>query len=255
MVAKKIKISPFGGAEAEVDDDDGGNGWNQYTTGGAIAKITFAPSELESDESDNAMLYKHDLAIGAEFMTLSKANLRWVKDGGTETEIMQQEDVPARKLLPTLEHSLQVPRLERPHFIMAALLSGFVNANRFPFDAPEETIMFLGLSAGKSLNTDGTDGWDVTWRFSQRIIWDRVGWEQAGLQRPPVEDDPATPNNESKPNYMVAGAKNSVNGWVSWNHWYDTQKAYWRKVVVGDDVDNIIYPRADFSWLFVPSPV
>jgi hypothetical protein len=254
MAATSVDISPLGGEDAKVDDDDGGTGCNQYTTGGAIVSVTYRP---DASEQDNDMLFKHDISLGCEFMTLPKANLRWVKDGGTETEIMQQEDVPARKLIPTMEHALQVSRLVRPNFLGAALWCGGVNGTTFPFNSPKETVLFLGLSANKAINTDGTDGWDVTWRFAQRIIWDRNGWIQMGFGGgvPDLHGEDVSSEKYGQAQNEALNAHQAVNGWVGWNHWYDTQKAYWRKIVVGDDVNNIIFPWFNMRWLFVDSPV
>jgi hypothetical protein len=126
---------------------------------------------------------------------------------------------PITKIIPTLEHSLDWEYVIDPPWTDIRLQLGTVNDAAIPLfnNAPIETVLFMSLSGEQNWTTAGAKPWSLSYKFSERNIFQEEG------------DNPAT-----------------------WNHVYNPSTNKFerikRKDPAGEEVD--MYAKSDFKDLF-----
>lgn len=226
LAATNIAIAPLKGA---VPVWDASVGRNKYVDGGAVATITYTHREGElpepgTDENDpndtNIVIASREVTIGGEFLVMPNQGLKVETVPGT-FETIQNEDVRAGKLIPTVEHTLTMHRVPEIPFNSIVTIVGKVNEFQALFDAPIETLLFLGARARRDRTTRGDTMWELEYRWSQRII--------------ATEDD-------------IDG--DGLGEWATWNHYWIPDVGKWLRVWTKDD--KRIYPLTSFAPLFQP---
>jgi hypothetical protein len=165
---------------------------------GAVVTLNYRTQEYSEnggtadDDEDGTVILAHAIQVGGEYLTLPANGVRWENDPPGKRN--QEEDLAPAKLVPTIEHVFTAFRLpELPmDFIVANI--GKVNETQDSFfNAPAETLLFIGCSASRRVTAQGVEAWEIEYRFSQRIIWE--GEEARG-----------------------------------WNHFYRAQTGTWEKI-------------------------
>jgi len=201
LFANSLEAEPFD----ENDPATQGVFFNQYARLGARVTITYAAKQLTP----------HRVTIGGEVLKLPNTSLLW--NSGAK---VQDEDLVAGRILPTLEHTFTFRNVLSPPWTNIANRLGKVNSNNEIDDGVNthsvtpETVLFLGCDAEEERDTEGGQRWHLTYRFSERAIY-----------------DDATR--------------------ITWNHFWNKETNGWEKLK--DANGNPIYALADFDELFKES--
>jgi len=185
----------------------------------ALVTIKYTPAKWTEDDPVEQLV--HRWSAGAEFLTLPNTDLQWVDPAGPVSS-----DLSPGRLIPTINHTISWPRIESPPFANIRALVGRVNNAAFTLatgTAPYETMLFVGADLERTVMSDGTRGWNVTYHFSEKS----VDTESADI------------------NEGVAGG---------WNHfWRNESGASYGPgfyALARDANRTPIYPRGDFNLLF-----
>lgn len=141
----------------------------------AKVKITYARIDHESEDDNNGgeNLLTRKWSFGGEFMTLPGNMLQW--EDGTQ---VQQEEINASKIIPSIEHSITL--LRRPSINWTALRANIGKVNNGTFEgASDETLLFAGAEVSFEFNPVGTKTFTLDLRFQERFIKqgnDTFGW-------------------------------------------------------------------------------
>lgn len=150
---------------------------NTYDKWMAEIEYSYNPQNAEEDSSqdpnnpDPVSLLNHRWSIGGEFLSISPKSFQWEAD----SEPIEQ-DLDIGKLIPTIEHQITWPRVQYPPFSAIRNTIGRVNLNHTPklnFQTgaiDSETLLFLGADLQREILSSGTLGWEVTYRFSERVV-------------------------------------------------------------------------------------
>lgn len=166
-----------------------------------------------SAENEDVTVLTHRVGIGGEFMQMPSHGLKWSDQAPGET--VQEEDVGAAKVIPTVEHELTFNWVPDPPFDKIVAKIGMVNGLTNLFNATPETLMFIGADADRNITSQGADAWKVVYRFSQRVV-------------------------------KMGGA-----GSIGWNHFFRPSDGIWKKLQ--DKNGNDMYESTTFSDLFGPA--
>ncbi|MGB1202606.1 MAG: hypothetical protein ACPG75_03505 [Alloalcanivorax venustensis] len=184
--------------------------------------------EEEEDPSDPETFLEYSVDVGGEYMTINPRKAEWEGDSpGAQNEDNQDVQVPAVRVIPTINFNLRWPRVINPPWGTIFNKVGTVSSAVVPFlfNAPAETAMFLGCSGKREFVWWGNDGdpttngfllkpWELDFKFSVKAI------------------------------VLPGGA-----GVGGWNHVYRPKKGVWQRLLVGG---NPIHPTtATFNDLFL----
>lgn len=202
---------------------------NTYAYGIAQVSYVTAPTLTNSGGSlpesqpfnpDPVQLLEHRWSIGAEFLTI-KPPTTW--NWYTNSDDPVPDDLPLGKLVPTIEHQITWPSVLFPPFTAMRSCVGKINSATMTLQTGairRSTLLFLGAELSRQVLSDGTRAWQVTYRFSERLI--------------------AIPSN-------------AIAGWnVLWNptsYEFDVLEN-----AAGTD-DEFPYEHANFNGLFVPEVI
>ena len=193
--ADAATIEPFN--KDFVGGDSAGEGW-------ARVNVTF---KVRNDDEEENTLMTHSITIGGEFMTLPNSQMLYSKTGNP----VANEDIKAAKVVPSLEHTMEWSEVPIVPYSAIRSCIGCVNGTAF-FGAAAETLLFSGADISRSVTTDGTKPWTVSYKFSEKGI-------------------------------------NAYSGLGGWNHFYDPLNDTWDYLV--SQVNGAkVYETRDFSTLF-----
>ena len=163
--------------------------------------------DKDEEEEDAETVLTHSYDVGGEFLTIPSTGLKW--EG--EANAVKNEDMQAGKIIPQIEHGIGWERVAKVPFAAIRSCIGCVNSGSF-FGAAKETLLFVGASITKTVNTDGETEWKVDYKFSERVV-------------------------------------NSGSKQLGWNHFYRPDKGEWQKLKTMKTGDNI-YKGESFTSLF-----
>ena len=165
----------------------------------ALVTMEFAPSKNEDDQEDSSQpetFLTHSMTSGGSFMRLKQqfSTFYWGTVGfGNEVE---DPAVDIMKMVPTIEHNLQWPRVLNPPWTAMMDMLGKVNSSSQALfkNAAAETVMFMGWSASQVYLSTGIQPWQLDCKFSQRqfkwgtttITWNHFWNPKTGSWQIPV---------------------------------------------------------------------
>lgn len=198
LLTKEVSAEPFPGDRPMdpffVADD------SNPPTFAPLTKVTIAyevkANSAESDETDPESFLVHSITAGGEYLTIPPDTVQSKdkaapadRDGdghpdtsnpdGSPIEIkdepaadLKKLNVPITKIVPTIEHSLEWSKCPVPPWGHLRYAMGKVNSDQIPlfFNAPAETVLFLGFSAKQEWTWDGRKPWTLSMKFSERAI-------------------------------------------------------------------------------------
>ena len=141
----------------------------------AKVKIKYARIDYESEDDGNGgeNLLTRKWSFGGEFMTLPGSILQW--EDGTQ---VQQEEINASKIIPSIEHSITL--LRRPSINWTALRENIGKVCDGDFEgASDETLLFSGAEVSFEFNPVGAKTFTLDLRLQERFIKqgnDTFGW-------------------------------------------------------------------------------
>lgn len=134
------------------------------------------PSAKELDPVTNLT---HSISIGGEYITLDdEAKLAWYRADGSTTMVgtgweSVKKGLQAGFPVCTQEHTVQWHRVVSPPFQAIIERIGSVNSDAVQYKTltyPPETVLFLGAEMSHDILSNGSRAWNVTYRFSCRIL-------------------------------------------------------------------------------------
>lgn len=154
----------------------------------------------ERDETDPRTFLEHSINAGGEFLSIP-SNKTTVDPKDVENnaptsdedgnplpaaeEPNEDRNMPILWQVPTLEHNLRWDFVLSPPWERIFKMMGTVNSQAVDlfFDAPAETVMFMGVSGSQTYLWDGASArvqpWKLDFKFSQRHIEEngfKYGW-------------------------------------------------------------------------------
>lgn len=188
--------------------------------------------ETSTTGADPVLFLTHSWSAGGEFLTIPSDGFKWVDDDALP------DDISLGKIIPSIEHQISWPRIEKPPFGSIRSRIGKVNSTTMDFRTGTilpETLLFLGAELRRDILSNGTLGWEVNYNFSERRVKsdDGIG----------VEGD------------------TTVGGW---NHFFRSEDETsegaddgivgFYRIVGKKSGDPNVYDLADFADLFVEDP-
>ena len=205
----------------------------------AVIDISYTPKDDEAndpepDETQPSTFLTHSVGIGVEYLTLPTINSYTPTNdpsrnaspsdakygnlntfmAGAQDEVVKGE-IPMIKRIPTIEHTFTWKEVLRPDWQSIINAVGMTNDAKF-LGSDSGGVMFMGVDAHREFTPRGALPWQVTFRFSQRMLKNQFGAE------------------------------------LGWNHFYLPDKGDWSLVWKKDDAGTktLIYPTTDFRLIF-----
>ncbi len=278
LFASSVEIEPLGGESAPFSVGISGS----YTSSslymnGAVATVTYSTPESNLTDSGNnpnsngndpVPFLSHSWSCGGEYVNFDdQAKLSW----GTFSPGL---NVASRVSLPTasgdtargtdagfpisiIEHQVRWSKVKNPPFHTIRECCGCVNldpiwlrttGNRRP--VLPECMMFIGAEISQDVFADGTKGWEMTYRFSERII------KAEQLTRHAANISGTTAINSYLPSALTYGTiPNDYYGnslpppaglilYGGWNHFFDTKTGGFRPLLKPDG--KVMFPKRRF---------
>lgn len=134
----------------------------------AEIEITYSPLNIqqESDGSGGTDLLTRRWSFGGEFMTMPSNSLEWEDQPNVP---VQQEEISAAKIIPSIEHSITVHRKLTINWTALRANIGKVNDGVFE-SAADETLLFAGAEVTFTVNNVGTRVGTLDLKFQERCI-------------------------------------------------------------------------------------
>lgn len=182
LLIQDVKVTAFDPENPTAND---GNG--VATADEARVEITYSTASYSEGGNggpdnptgeDGQIIFSHAIQVGGEYYQLPANSLSWTQPTNNEFEppedANQFENLQAAKLIPLIEHVITLYRVpELPIEIIVDKI-GRVNLQYDQlFYAPPETLLFMGCNASRKVTTDGAEAWEIEYRFSQRVVWQR----------------------------------------------------------------------------------
>lgn len=169
-----VEIKPFH-PDPSVDDFDVVAGVVEHEW----AEIEISYKRVEFDQDDDGAggkdLLTRTWSFGGEFMTIPSNSLEWEDIPG---QPVQQEEISAAKIIPSVEHSIVQHRLVSINWTAIRNNIGKVNDGTYQ-DAADETLLFAGAEINFQFTNDGTKVYTKSLKFQERCIKqgaDTYGW-------------------------------------------------------------------------------
>lgn len=131
----------------------------------AEVTISYARVDFEKEnDGTNDNLLTRKWSFSGELMTLPGNQLKWID--GTP---VQQEEISASKLIPSIEHSITL--LRRPSIPWTAIRENIGKVCDGTFEgATDETLLFSGAEVSFEFNATGSKMFTLDLRFNERFI-------------------------------------------------------------------------------------
>ena len=232
LFASSVEIEPLGGESARISTGLSGNYLSSSLyQNGAIATVTYSSPESNLTDSggspstngdDPVPFLSHSWSIGGEYVNFDdEASLLWGQYAGGSTTPTPTADsakgVDAGFPIPLIEHQIKWSKVKKPPFSKIRERIGLVNSDPITLRTTNtvrpifpQCLLFLGAELQQDVFANGDKGWEVTYRFSERII--------------------ADPN-------VKGGAELSYGGTLygGWNHFFDTKSGFFRPLLMPND--------------------
>ncbi len=136
----------------------------------SLAKIEVTYTRVDFDEEDDGAggfdLLSRKWSFTGEFMTLPSHSLEWEDIPG---QAVQQEEISAAKIIPTIEHSITQHR--RTSINWTAIRENFGKVNDGEYQgAADETLLLAGVEISFQFNSNGTKVYTQDLKFHERLI-------------------------------------------------------------------------------------
>ena len=230
LFASSVEIEPLGGEAARYSTGLSGNYLSSSLyQNGAIATVTYSSPESNLTDSgsspstngdDPVPFLSHSWSIGGEYVTFdSEAELYWasISTGGVVTDTTDTaKGTEAGFPIPLIEHQIKWSKVKQPSFSKIRERIGLINSDPIQFRTTGTTrpifpqcLLFLGAELQQDVFANGAKGWEVTYRFSERII------NAANIY-------------STDPSSLSYGGVN----YGGWNHFFDAKKGAFRPLVM-----------------------
>lgn len=166
LFPESIDIEPMDGENPRGTGPDGSCSYPH-----AGARVTVGYKTLDFEDDDEPYLSIRT-SVGAEFLTLPKAGLKWdvTVDGLTSVS----DEVAAGLLVPTIEHQLTLHRVAVVPWDSIRAAIGRVNSSVYS-GVPAECLLFCGCELSREVGLEGAKHWQIDYRFSERVVIDTNG--------------------------------------------------------------------------------
>jgi hypothetical protein len=132
-----------------------------------LAEVTISYARVDFEKENdgaNDNLLTRKWSFSGELMTLPGNQLQWID--GTP---IQQEEISASKLIPSIEHSITL--LRRPSIPWNAIRENIGKVCDGDFEsASDETLLFSGAEVSFEFNATGSKMFTLDLRFNERFI-------------------------------------------------------------------------------------
>lgn len=282
LFASSVEIEPLGGDAARFSTGINGDYThsNLYQNG-AVATVTYSTPESNLSDSGNnpnsngndpVPFLSHSWSCGGEYINFDdQAKLRW---GTFEVPLYGVDQlssyptpsndaargVEAGFAIPTIEHQIRWSKVKNPPFEVIRECVGCVNSdpiwlrttgNKRPI--LPECLMFVGAELSQDVFADGSKGWEMTYRFSERIIkaeqLSRIGSYTGGIVAGTAINSylPSAQAYGSIPSgylgtYLPPPAGLILYG--GWNHFFDAKTGGFRPLLKPDG--QVMFPKRRF---------
>lgn len=195
LFASSVEIDPLGGEAAPFSVGINGNYTsNTLYMNGAVATVTYSTPESNLSDSGNnpnsngndpVPFLSHSWSCGGEFVNFDdQAKLIWGRylNFSTSPNLLSTTNDTARGIdagftIPTIEHQIRWSKVKNPPFHTIRETCGCVNSDAIWLRTTgtrrpilPECMMFVGAELSQDVFADGSKGWEMTYRFSERII-------------------------------------------------------------------------------------
>lgn len=165
LYVSEIDIKPFH-PSAEID--------SVAVVSGVLAH-EYAEIEVSYAPLDEVENITRKWSFGGEFMTLPSHSLEWEDIPGAP---VQEEEISAAKIIPSIEHSITIPRLAAINWDALRDMIGKVNDGEFE-KAADQTLLFSGAEISFRVNQSGAPEYTKDLKFQERCVKqgnDKYGW-------------------------------------------------------------------------------
>lgn len=229
LFASSVEIEPIGGEGARFSTGIAGDytSSNLYQNG-AIATVTYSTPESNLSDSGNnpssngddpVPFLSHSWSCGGEYVTFdSEAELHWaeINTSGVVTNTSDTaRGVEAGFPIPLIEHQIKWSKVRQPPFSKIRERIGLINSDPIVLRTTgslrpifPECLLFIGAELQQDVFANGSKGWEVTFRFSERVI------NGESIHQP-------------SSNLTYAGIE-----YGGWNHFFDAKKGAFRPLIM-----------------------
>lgn len=281
LFASSVEIEPLGGEAARFSTGINGDYThsNLYQNG-AIATVTYSTPESNLSDSghnpnsngnDPVPFLSHSWSCGGEYVNFDdQAKLNWGTFAapisglsGLSSQLTPSNDsakgIEAGFAIPTIEHQIRWSKVKNPPFETIRECIGCVNSdaiwlrttgNKRPI--LPECMMFIGAELSQDVFADGSKGWEMTYRFSERVIKaEQIAKTLSFTGTMPI----TVPVNSYLPSSIVYGTVGGYLGetlpppvglilYGGWNHFFDTTTGGFRPLLKPDG--QVMFPKRRF---------
>lgn len=285
LYASSVDIEALGGEQARFSTGLAGDytSTNLYQNG-AIATVTYSTPESNLTDTgssnpntngdDPVPFLSHSWSCGGEYINFDdEAKITWgtFEDNGVNSlrtvPVVSNDTakgVEAGFAIPTIEHQIKWSKVKKPPFEVIRDRIGCINSDNIWLRTTgskrpvlPQCLMFIGAELSQDVFADGSKGWEMTYRFSERIIkaeqLARVPTFSGGIFATPPSA--LVPINSYLPSALVYGTLGGYLGtyvppppsvilYGGWNHFFDTKTGGFRPLLKPDG--QVMFPLRKF---------
>lgn len=227
LFASSVEIEPLGGDAARFSTGINGDYThsNLYQNG-AVATVTYSTPESNLSDSGNnpnsngndpVPFLSHSWSCGGEYVNFdSEAELSWGAYDATGVLFDSGDTakgVEAGFPVPLIEHQIRWSKVKKPSFSAIRDRIGLVNSDPITLRTTGNTrpilpecLLFIGAELQQDVFADGGKGWEVTYRFSERVI--------------------------NEQNIYLSALSYGDISYGGWNHFFDAKKGGFRPLLM-----------------------
>lgn len=281
LFASSVEIEPLGGDAARFSTGINGDYThsNLYQNG-AVATVTYSTPESNlsdgghnpnSNGNDPVPFLSHSWSCGGEYVNFDdQAKLTWgtFAGGANGVDVLSSsptasndsaKGVEAGFPISTIEHQIRWSKVKKPPFEIIRDRVGCVNSdviwlrttgNKRPI--LPECMYFAGVELSQDVFADGSKGWEMTYRFSERIIKAEQLAKTLSftglLSQVPINSylPSAITYGPVPPGYLgtYLPAPGGLILYGGWNHFFDTKAGGFRPLLKPDG--QVMFPKRRF---------
>lgn len=191
LFASSVEIEPIIGGQTRFSTGLSGNQLSSSLyQDGAVATVTYSTPESNLTDSgtspstngdDPVPFLSHSWSCGGEYITFdSEAELTWASldaAGVASATADTARGTEAGFPIPLIEHQVRWSKVRNPPFSKIRERIGLINSDPIVLRTTgtarpifPQCLLFLGAELQQDVFSNGTKGWEVTFRFSERVI-------------------------------------------------------------------------------------
>lgn len=287
LFASSVEIEPLGGDAARFSTGINGDYThsNLYQNG-AVATVTYSTPESNLSDSGNSPnsngndpvpFLSHSWSCGGEYINFDdQAKLTWgtfdpagIGNSTARLSFPVASNDTARGVeagfsIPTIEHQIRWSKVKKPPFEIIRECIGCVNSDAIWLRTTgskrpilPECMMFVGAELSQDVFADGSKGWEMTYRFSERIIKaEQLAKSSTYYYTNPPTNTTFAAINSYIPSALAYGTIPSgyygdylpppagLILYGGWNHFFDTDTGGFRPLLKPDG--QVMFPKRRF---------